>query len=205
MAYDAAKAHEYYMKYRKKGLKKGRKKGAKKKASSKTTSLVGLSSSGLNDAGKMQAALIKENIKAEMNAALAKAKTPAERNAIRQEYQNKALTEIGKLKNDPQYAQAKSSGKSSGKTGGKSSGSKASSGKASAASSKTTTKADTAKQKAIAAATQEAETQIKAMLDKIRNMSSEEKQDAKFKIQDALNQIQQIQGMLARKKRQING
>jgi hypothetical protein len=205
MAYDAAKAHEYYMKYRKKGLKKSRKKSTKKKASTKTTSLVGLSSSGLNDAGKMQAALIKENIKAEMNAAIAKAKTPAERNAIRQEYQNKALTEIGKLKNDPRYAQAKSSGKSSGKTGGKSSGSKASSGKVSAASSKTTTKIDTAKQKAIAAATQEAETQIKAMLDKIRTMSSEEKQDAKFKIQDALNQIQQIQGMLARKKRQING
>ena len=27
MAYDAQKAHEYYLKYKKKGLKKGRKKG----------------------------------------------------------------------------------------------------------------------------------------------------------------------------------
>lgn len=36
MAYDPAKAHEYYEKYRKKGLKKGRKRGRKKTASSKT-------------------------------------------------------------------------------------------------------------------------------------------------------------------------
>ena len=52
MAYDPVKAHEYYMKYRKKGLKKGRKKG--KKAAQ--TSLLGVSVSGLNSDGAIEAA-----------------------------------------------------------------------------------------------------------------------------------------------------
>ena len=103
MAYDKDKAHEYYIKYRKKGLLKGRgsgktEKSKGKKGSKKKTSLVGLSTSGLNDAGRMQAALVKEKITSEMNDALSKAKTDVEKEQIRQEYQNKALAEIQKLK-----------------------------------------------------------------------------------------------------------
>ena len=40
MAYDKAKAHEYYIKYRKKGLKKGRKNGAAN-AEQKSDSVIG--------------------------------------------------------------------------------------------------------------------------------------------------------------------
>lgn len=101
MAYDAQKAHEYYVKYRKKGLKKGRKKKGT------TTSLVGITTGGLNDAGKMQAALVKDQIKQEMNEALAKETDPLKREAIRQKYQQKALEAVSKLKSDPKYATPK--------------------------------------------------------------------------------------------------
>lgn len=122
MAYDPVKAHEYYVQYRKKGKKKGRKKGK----SEKKTSLIGLSTAGLNDAGKMQWAMEKEALAAEMNEALKGAKTPEERQRIRSEYQNRALQALQKIKSNPSTAQAK---KSSSKSGGsKVSGSKSSGG-----------------------------------------------------------------------------
>lgn len=110
MAYDKQKAHEYYKQYRKKGLKKGRTKGTGKKktgAKVKKTNLLGQTTSGLNDSGRIQAALVKEKMTAEMNAALAKATTQEEKDAIRVEYSQKAQEQIASLKNDPKYAQAK--------------------------------------------------------------------------------------------------
>ena len=124
MAYDPIKAHEYYMKYRKKGLLKGRKKGkakTSKKTSTKKQSLLGLSTAGLNDTGKMQWAMAKDNLTKQMNTALAKATTDEEKQKIRSDYQNKALAELQKIKADPSMAQAKkastkgSAGKSSSK------------------------------------------------------------------------------------------
>lgn len=113
MAYDPVKAHEYYIKYKKKGLLKGRKKGSKKKTSSKkkgkTTALLGVSASGLNSDGAIEASLIKERLKTEMNNALAKAKTEEEKIAIRKEYSKRANAEIEKLKNDPKFARQKAS------------------------------------------------------------------------------------------------
>ena len=131
MAYDAAKAHEYYINYIKKNKKKGRKKSTKK-TTTKKTNLVGLSNSGLNDAGKMQWAMAKERLTTDMNAALSKAKTPEEKNKIRAEYQNKALQELNNIKGNAAYAKAKSTKTSS----AKSSGTKASSSKSSSSKSK---------------------------------------------------------------------
>lgn len=129
MAYDKEKAHEYYLKYRKKGLKKGRKKGRKKTGTS--TSLVGVSTSGLNDNGRIEAGIIKDRIKKEMNAELSKAKTDADKERIRAEYSKKAQAEISKLKSDPQYAKPKA-------TRAKSAGSKASRSSGGGGSSRTT-------------------------------------------------------------------
>jgi hypothetical protein len=90
MAYDKQKAHEYYEKYRKKGLLKGRKKGkAKTKGKAKKAkqeSLVGVSTSGLNEKGKIEAAFIKDDMKKQMNAALSKATTEEERRQIKRDY-----------------------------------------------------------------------------------------------------------------------
>lgn len=145
MAYDPVKAHEYYIKYRKKGLKKGRKKGSKKKGSTK--SLVGVSTSGLNADGKIEASLIKEKLKAEMNEKLKSAKTDAEKDEIRREYSKKANEEIQKLKSDAKYAKPKAqkatkqkASKSSSKSKSKSSGKSKSS---SAPAAKTVSQIDT--------------------------------------------------------------
>lgn len=103
----------YYQEYKKKGLKKGRKKSTKKKVSSKkgkkgkSETLLGLSNSGLTDAGKMQWAMEKDNLSKQMNAELAKAKTPEERAKIKQDYQNRALAALEKIKSDPKMAKAK--------------------------------------------------------------------------------------------------
>lgn len=210
MAYDAAQAHEYYIKYRKKGLKKGRKTGTtKKKSTSKkstrTISLVGLSTSGLNDNGRMQAALIKEDLKNEMNEAMGKAKTLEERGAIRQQYQQRALAEIQKLKSNPSYAtEKKTSTKSS--SGGKSGSSQKSSGssksssssKQSGSSKTSSTKTDNTAQRnaAIEAATKQAQAQITELFNKISAMSEEERKTAKVKIQNTLKEIEQIQAAL---------
>lgn len=220
MAYDKAKAHEYYEKYRKRGLLKGRKKANDKKTTKKTTkkkgkakkaakakqeNLVGLSTSGLNDKGRMQAAMIKENIKAEMNQALSKAKTPEEKAAVRMEYQNKALEEITKLKSNPDTAQAKK------QTKAKSTSSKSSSSKSSSSSSKSSsgstsessksTSAAAAKEAARAAAveavTKQAQEQIDQIVERVKNMTEEEKAAAKLKIEDVIKEIEQIQTNLA--------
>ena len=115
MAYDPVKAHEYYVNYRKKGLKKGRKKATAKSTSStkKTTtkkskeSIVGISTVGLNDEGKMEFALIKQDLKKQMNDALDKAKTDEDKARIRREFHNKALEAVQNLKADTKYAKAK--------------------------------------------------------------------------------------------------
>lgn len=108
MAYDPVKAHEYYLKYRKKGLKKGRKKGRKTASTKqKQTSLVGLSTAGLNDAGKMNWAMTKKDLQTEMNAALAKATTEEQKAEIRADYQGKALQALQRMKKDPAFAQGK--------------------------------------------------------------------------------------------------
>jgi hypothetical protein len=110
MAYDPVKAHEYYTNYRKKGLKKGRKKGKGKTSNAKKgrqTTLLGTSAAGLNDEGRIQAALIREKLKKQMNEALKKAKTDEEKEKIRIEYSRKAQQELTALKNDPKYAKPK--------------------------------------------------------------------------------------------------
>lgn len=191
MAYDPVKAHEYYMKYRKKGLKKGRKKG-KTKTTVKKEGLVGLSSYGLNDAGKMQAAMVKDKIKDEMNAELAKATTPEQKEQIKQKYQQKALDAISKLKSDPNYAKAKaqkaaketkgkaSSGKSGGgsKSEGKEKAEKSKGGKSSGASS---TKAKTNKQ---------LKDTISKLRQSIMTMTPEQRTTARARVESLLNILQ---------------
>lgn len=111
MAYDAQKAHEYYEKYRKKGILKGRSKGKKRSSSTKKKSgLLGVSTAGLNDAGKIEAALIKEKIAAELAQALSGA-SDKDRDNIRREYSRKAQQEIAALKNKKEYAKPKKSKK----------------------------------------------------------------------------------------------
>ena len=128
MAYDKQKAHEYYENYTKKGKLKGRKKGKGKSKSEKTTKLVGLSTAGLNDEGKMEFALMKDKLQTEMNAAMKKASTQSEKDAIRLQYQQRALQEISKLKSDPKLQKQKAAKSSTAKSSDKSSGSSKSSG-----------------------------------------------------------------------------
>lgn len=212
MAYDKDKAHEYYIKYRKKGLLKGRGSGKTektkgKKGSKKKTSLVGLSTSGLNDAGRMQAALVKEKITDEMNDALSKAKTDAEKEQIRQEYQNKALAEIQKLKSDGQYAQAKKekaskstggSSKSSGGSASKSSGS-SKSGTSTKASSKTTDTGAKTTENATAKKLQESVDKLNTLMDgltdKIAKMTDEQKAETKDILTDIIAELKNQLGM----------
>ena len=112
MAYDKAKAHQYYMEYRKKGLLKGRKKGkakTSKKGSSKkakTESIV-KASSGLTVEGTIEANNIKASMKKEMNEALKGAKTDEEKKAIIADYSKKQASALDALKKDPKYASAK--------------------------------------------------------------------------------------------------
>lgn len=128
MAYDPAKAHEYYEKYRKKGLKKGREKGRKKTSSQKTSSLVGLNTGGLNDRGKMLWAMRKKELQDEMNEKLAGVTDPDLRREIMEDAQSKAFHELQKMKSDPSMASTKKSGskssgsKSSGRSSSRSSG-----------------------------------------------------------------------------------
>lgn len=115
MAYDPVKAHEYYINYRKKGLKKGRKKGKGKAAKTPKSSLVGLGTAGLNDAGKMQWAMLKKELNEQMNAELDGVTDIQQRKDIISRYQNQALAALQKIKADPGYAtpkKAKASGSS---------------------------------------------------------------------------------------------
>ena len=195
MAYDKQKAHEYYEKYRKKGLTKGRKKGKGKAKSTKTQkkSLVGLTTGGLNEQGKMQWALAKEKLTGEMNAALAKAKTPEEKDKIRAEYQNKAMEELKKMKSDASLAQAKKAKTSSAKsTSAKSSGS-AKTGGSSGGSSKTSSSKNTAAADTTAAVQtlkkiQDTIDQIQA---KLQNLPEEKKAEVKQTIQVQIDSIRE--------------
>ena len=153
MAYDKQKAHEYYIKYRKKGLLKGRKKGkAKTKGKAKIAkqeSLVGVSTSGLNEKGKIEAALIKDDMKKQMNAALSKATTDEERQQIKRDYSLKAVQAINDLKNSSDYAQpkkAKAAKAAKAPKESKASTSKESSKKSETKAATSTTKTTTAKE-----------------------------------------------------------
>ena len=189
MAYDPVKAHEYYVNYRKKGLKKGRKKGSSKTKTG-STAFLGVSSQGFNDEGRMQAALIKENIKKEMKAALASAKTDEERQKIRLEYSKKAQQEINKLKSNAQYIKPKTAKASSSKSS-KSSGSKASTSqqaKTSATKSKPTMSAQMKK------AITDMQSKINDILssDKIANLSDQEKADLRTQLSGMLAKIKKM-------------
>lgn len=176
MAYDKQAAHEYYENYTKKGKKKGRAKGKGKKKSS-TTRIVGLTQAGLNDAGKMEFALMKEKLQSEMNSALKSAKTEAEKNAIRMEYQNRALQGISKIKSNPNYAKPSSSKSSGSKSSGGSSKSKGSSSsggsKSSSGSSSQSAKMDSIKN------------EISNLTAAVKNMDTAQKE----KVRTAVNQI----------------
>ena len=186
MAYDAAKAHEYYVKYRKKGLKKGRKKGSSK---AKTTNLVGLTTAGLNDVGKMEAAMIKENLKKEMNTALSKAKTNAEKEQIRREYQQKALDAINKLKSDSKYAAAKATKSSSAKSSSGKSTAKASTGKATTAKSSGSKSSSSTSSAATQASIKNIENMLNNLSEKISALPDEQKQQVKIEVNQIVKQL----------------
>lgn len=198
---------EYYQKYTKQKKKKGRKKGSKKKSSSQ--SLLGQNTSGLNDEGKMQATLIKEEFKKQMNEALAKAKTDEEKNQIRLDYSKRALAAIEKLKSDPKYAKPKTSKSKS--SGSKSSGSKSSSGNKSGSKSGGTSNASKSSDqpvakasvsiKSLSAETQKALDNINKKLsdllsgNSISKLSDQERADLKVQLSGMINRIKRLKGI----------
>lgn len=210
MAYDKAKAHDYYEKYTKKGLKKGRKKGKRKAKSTKikTQSLIGVSSGGLNSDGAIEAALVKDRIKKEMNEALKSAKTDAERDDIKRAYSKKANAEIEKLKHDPKFAKvtqkkekkqkapkspksSSSKGSSSRVSSSKSSSSKASSSKSATPKSSVSTKASTSEVKAEEQPKTESERTLDTIKDlqaKLDTMTEEQKELAKELISSLIDE-----------------
>ena len=189
MAYDPVKAHEYYEKYKKKGLKKGRKKGTKKAKKGKQTNLVGLSTGGLNDEGKMQWAMAKEKLKNEMNAAMSKAKTQEEKDKIRAEYQNKALAELSRMKSDSATAKpkkekvAKNSSKASSK--GSKSSSKGSSKSSPKSSSKESEKSSQAEM------VEQIKDSIAQLQEKLSSLTDEQKGQIKETIQAQIDLIRE--------------
>ena len=191
MAYDAAKAHEYYEKYRKKGLKKGRKKGTKaKKGTGTKQSLVGLSSSGLNDEGRVEAGIIKDRYKKAMNEALSKAKTPEEKERIRAEYSKKAQAEINALKNDSKYAKSKETKAkaSSGASKAKASSGKASSGKKSAEKSSASS-ASSNKSSASAKVDKKTIDTLKKQMETLRGLMATASDEQKKKLVKAMTNL----------------
>lgn len=197
MAYDKQKAHEYYMQYRKKGLKKGRTKGTGKKktgAKVKKTNLLGQTTSGLNDSGRIQAALVKEKMTAEMNAALAKATTQEEKDAIRVEYSQKAQEQIASLKNDPKYAQAKkeSAKGSKGSTGKKSSGGSSSSKSGESSEKRATEKKKKAKKRKAQIAKIRA--QVEGLQSRISELSDSQKDSMRSSLDSLLSQLRALRG-----------
>lgn len=197
MAYDKEKAHEYYVKYRKKGLKKGRKKGSSKKSSE---SIVGLSTAGLNDAGKMEVALLKQDLKKQMNTALSKATTDEEKAQIRREYQQKALEGVQKIKGDSQYAKPKAqkAAKATSAKASKSSGSSGSNKKfsGSSGSSKASSSANTSK--AVSEAMQKSLDTLTLLVtgiaEKIAKMTDDQKTETKTLITDIIAELQKQVG-----------
>lgn len=192
MAYDPVKAHEYYLKYKKKGLKKGRKKG--KKAAQ--TSLLGVSASGLNSDGAIEAAAIKARVKKEMNAALAKAKTDEEKLAIRKEYAKKANAEIAKLKADPRYANTKAAKASKGGSKSSAGGSK-SSGTSKGSTSGSKTKTAKVSQQEVA---RQMTIKINAMMSELEDKLAKMPEEQKAKVRDTIRgQIDMLKEMLKKK------
>lgn len=190
MAYDKQKAHEYYMQYRKKGLKKGRKKGTGKKgAKAKKTSLLGQTTSGLNDSGRIQAALVKEKLTAEMDAALSKATTQEEKDAIRVEYSQKAQQQIASLKNDPKYAQAKKLKTSTGK---KSSGGSSSSKSGESSEKRAAEKKKKAKKRKAQIAKIRA--QVEGLQSRISELSDSQKDSMRSSLDSLLSQLRALRG-----------
>lgn len=226
MAYDAKKAHDYYVQYRKKGLLKGRKlgtkaegadtsakktkkkgsakKGKKKGAAKKTKqeNLVGLSSSGLNDAGKMEAAMAKESLKKEMNEALGKAKTDAEKAQIKKDFQAKALKKIQDIKANSQFAtpkkesKAKTSSKTPKKTKDSPKKSKKSSKKTKASVAQSST--SSASSTVTASPTQEITNAMNERLDvleqRLDSLTTEQKEQVKTELTDVLAQLKKMLG-----------
>lgn len=202
MAYDKVKAHEYYEKYRKKGLKKGRKKGKKKTAAAKKRkstkeSLVGLSSAGLNDAGKMQAALVKQDLKKKMNEALEKAGSEEEKAKVRQSYHALALQEFQKLKADSKYAQPKKAKTTKAKT------TKASTGKTSKSTAKKSSSKKKKKKKVKNRAiderqkkeTQELTKRLDDLEKKIDDLTQEQKETVKAELTDVFESLKKLMGV----------
>lgn len=201
MAYDPVKAHEYYEKYRKKGLKKGRKKGRKKTTSSKIKkqSLLGLSTSDLNDAGKMNWAMAKKDLQDQMNAELIKAATPEQRAEITKDYQNKALKALQDMKKDPSFAQAKSSksSKSGSKSGNKNS-SKSGSKSSGSASNKSNKSSKSSKSKGAKTATAKKTASAKAISYGSASTAARTVSNEEFtKIKEMAEQIEQLKAQIA--------
>ena len=189
MAYDPVKAHEYYMKYRKKGLKKGRKKGSSKKS---TANIVGLSTVGLNDAGKMEVALLKEDLKKKMNAELAGAKTDIEKAEIRKKFQQQALEAVQKIKGDSKYAKPKATRASSASSkSSRSTGSKSSRSSGSARTSSTSSKASSTSSQVAALQTsvQTLSNMVTQLTEKIAQMTDEQKEETKIVLTDIVAEL----------------
>lgn len=192
MAYNKQQAHEYYINYVKKGKKKGRQKAKttkKSKKKSATTKLLALSSSGLNENGKIELAFMKEKLTNEMNSALSKAKTAEEKENIRREYQKKAVQAVNDLKANKDYAAEKktSTKGSSSKSGGssksgssKSSSSKSSSGKSSGAS-KSSSSSNTSSNTTVK--------QVSAALEKIQSQLSSYSPEKKAELRGVVNSL----------------
>lgn len=187
MAYDPVKAHEYYLQFKKKGLKKGRKKGKKKATAKKgkQTNLVGLSNSGLNDAGKMQWAMTKEKLKNEMNVAMSKAKTQEEKDKIRSEYQNKALAELSRMKSDSATAKAKKEKAAKSSSKGSKSSSKGSSKSGSKSSSKESKKSSQVEM------VEQIKDSIAQLQEKLLSLTPEQKEQIKETIQAQIDLIRE--------------
>lgn len=201
MAYDPVKAHEYYEKYVKKGLKKGRdkkstedtkKKSTKKKGSTKKaakSSLIGFSTSGLNEQGKIEATLLKEKITNEMNAALAKETTAEGKEKIRREYSQKGIDAVNKLKSDSKYAAAtKTSTKSSGSTKS-SSGSSSKSSSSGSGSTKSSSKSSNSSSGTSSNTVSEASAVIDTLKKTFENMSDTDKAEMKTKISSLITEL----------------
>ena len=185
-----AYAKEYYQKYTKKGLKKGRKKA-------KQENLVGVSTSGLNQEGRIEAQFIKDDLKKQMNAALAKAKTDEEKLKIKKEFSLKAAQEMNRLKSDPKFAKpttakksrsskSSESSKSSGSSSKKSSGSKSS---GSAKSSNNSTK------QISTAEVEKLSKTIDDLKQKINDMTQEQEDQVKTLLVDIISEIKKQMGI----------
>lgn len=202
MAYDPVKAHEYYIKYRKKGLKKGRKKGSSKTKTGSTT-FLGVSSQGFNDEGRIQAALIKEKLKKEMIEALKKATTDEEKEKIRVEYSRKAAQQLAALRSDPKYAKPKAAKKTTGNSRSSSGSSRA---KSSASGQKTKEITSTKKAPevitpaALNEVTPETVTKIGEFADRLKsmakNLTPEQKASVQKTVQSLIDKLKAFKGAL---------